>query len=318
MMDPRHRPRVFFNVVLAAALLALPALARAEDADGSASKEEPNSQDDFWSRFKNVKAGPLTFDFAGQARLRHEYDGGFSVKGYAPGTHDQLLLERLRPELAITFWNRPKLFLQLQDAHVFLTRLTEADFPVLNGGATFAAQLGSYGRDTLRAFGANGNLGVTVPVAWKPWLRGQITWGSGDADPHDGVHGTFDGVYGGRDIYFYGYFNLFFWANLWDKELDFSVQPFQNVTAFLEYHHFNLAEARDAWYTTGLQPFRRDETGSSPTTLGDELDLRVVWRLWKHLELMAGYGRFFPGGFVRATGSSAPANWYFSQAAYSW
>lgn len=428
--------------------------------------EEPNAQDELWSRFRNVKAGPLTFDFSGQARLRYEYDDGFSVKGYAPGRHDQLLLTRLRPEVAITFRDRPKLFLQLQDAHVLLTRLGEADFPqsnplqgppldirqlyvewlniggsvfgfrvgrqqisygdqrvfgpgnwgntgrfswdvamvkvdtrwfwtdawvgrylvyqpdvwpsrsiddfltavaythinnlpfrlelfyalkydysgkvtgesgtgdllshtlgfqtegrvfeVVDGGATFVGQFGSYGRDRLRAFGVNGNLGVTLPVAWKPRLRGQLTWGSGDKDPHDGVHGTFDGVFGGRDIYFYGYLNLFFWANLWDSELDFNLQPFRNVSVYIEYHHFNLAQARDAWYTTGLAASRRDETGSSGTTLGDELDLRVVWTLWKHLELMGGYGHLFPGAFVKNTGTATPANWYFAQTGYSW
>jgi hypothetical protein len=441
-------------------------LLSATAAYGEIPAEEPNAQDELWSRFKNVKAGPLTFDFSGQARLRYEYDDGFSVKGFGPGTHDQLLLTRLRPELGIVFWDRPKLFLQLQDAHVLLTRLGEADFPqsnplqgppsdirqlyvqwlniggsvfgfrvgrqqisygdqrvfgpgnwgntgrfswdaamlkvdtrwfwtdawvgrylvyqpdvwpsrsidnlvtavaythiknlpfrlelfyalrydysgkvpgesgtgnllshtiglqaeghafeVLDGGATFAGQFGSYGRDRLRAFGANGNLGVTLPVAWKPQLRGQLTWGSGDKDPHDGVHGTFDGVFGGRDIYFYGYLNLFFWANIWDSELEFNAHPFRNVTAYIEYHHFNLSQARDAWYTTGLAASRRDDTGSSGTTLGDELDLRVVWTLWKHLEIMGGFGHLFPGAFVRNTGTATPANWYFAQTAYFW
>ena len=87
---------------------------------------------------------------------------------------------------------------------------------------------------------------------------------------------------------------------------------------FVECHHFNLDQAKDAWYTTALKPYRRDPTGGSGTTLGDELDARIAWSLWNHLELMAGYGRFFPGGFVSATGASAPANWYFTQAAYSW
>ncbi len=191
-------------------------------------------------------------------------------------------------------------------------------FEILEGGATFAAQLGRYGGDTLRAFGASGDLAVTAPVSWKPRLRGQITWGSGDANPHDGVHGTFDGVYGGRDIYFYGYLNLFFWANLWDIEADFSAQPSSNLTVYLAYHHFDLAQARDAWYTTGLVAFRRDETGRSGTDLGDELDFRVAWTRWHRLELMAGYGHFFPGGFMRATGPSAPAHWYFAQTSYSW
>lgn len=191
-------------------------------------------------------------------------------------------------------------------------------FDVLDAARTFAAQLGRYGSDTLRAFGANAKLGATAPVPWKPRLGVQYTWGSGDSDPTDGVHQTFDGVYGGRDIFFYGYQNLFFWANLRDAEVDFSVKPWRGLTFNVEYHHFNLDQPRDAWYTTGLKAYRRDPTAGSGTTLGDELDARVVLSLWNHLELMTGYGRFFPGGFVRATDASAPANWYLAQAAYSW
>ena len=54
--------------------------------------------------------------------------------------------------------------------------------------------------------GASGKLGITLPTAWRPYIGGQYTWGSGDSNPADGVHGTFDGIYGGRDIFFYRYF----------------------------------------------------------------------------------------------------------------
>jgi hypothetical protein len=191
-------------------------------------------------------------------------------------------------------------------------------FDVLEGSATCAAQLGRYGRDTLRAFGANGRLGVTAPVTWKPRVGVQYTWGSGDSNPSDGVHGAFDGVYGGRDIFFYGYLNLFFWANLRDAEIDFSIKPQRGLVFYAEYHHFTLDQSTDAWYTTGFKAYRRDADGRSGSTLGDEIDFRVAWTLWNHLELMGGYGRFFPGAFVKNTGPASPANWYFAQAAYSW
>jgi len=448
---------------LVLALAAWPLPARA-DADGQPTAEL-NSQDEFWSHVKDVRAGPVVFDFGGQLRLRYEYDDGFTIKGYAPGGHDQLLLERVRLDFSARFWEPLRLVLQLQDAHAFLTRLGDADFPtsspiedtldvrqlyvelspvgegflglrvgrqqisygdqrvfgpgswgntgryawdaamlkvhtewldadlwvgkylryqsdvwpdrsvddfltfvtyaqlkglpfrldlfyvfkfagdgqaagesgsgdllshtiglqaegqafdLLDAGATFAAQFGRYGNDTLRAFGANGRIGFTVPVAWQPRLGAQYTWGSGDSDPADGVHGTFDGVYGGRDIFFYGYTNLFFWANLHDAEVDFSVKPWHGLAFYVEYHHFMLDQAKDAWYTTGLKAFRRDPTGRSGTTLGDELDVRVAWTLWNHLELMAGYGRFFPGAFVESTGPSTAANWGFAQCTYSW
>ncbi|MCX6559288.1 MAG: alginate export family protein [Candidatus Aminicenantes bacterium] len=407
----------------------------------------------------------MIFDFGGQARIRYESDDGFTLKGYEPGGHDRLLLERVRLDLAARFKEGPRLFLQLQDAHAFLTRFTDDDFPqsnpitdtldirqfyvewlriggssigfrvgrqqisygdqrvfgpgnwgntgrfawdaamlkidapgvwidawigkyltykadvwpnhsidhfltfvgyghvkelpfrldfyyvfkrdssgkvagesgpgnllshsiglqaegqafgFLDASATFTAQLGRYGKDTLRAFGASGKLGVTLPVAGKPRLGGQYTWGSGDSNPADGVHGTFDGVYGGRDIYFYGYLNLFFWANLRDAELDLSLELERHLLFNVEYHHFNLDQASDAWYTTGLKVQRRDPSGRSGTTLGDELDFRATWTLGGHLELMGGYGRFFPGRFVRNTGPASPAHWPFIQAAYSW
>jgi len=420
---------------------------------------------DPWSQMKGMRAGPLTFDFSGQVRMRYERDVGFTLKGYEPGAHDDLLLERVRLELSTRLWNGPRLFLQLQDAHAFLTTLKDSDFPtsspiedtldirqlyaewlqigggavgfrigrqeisygdqrvfgpgnwgntgrfawdaamlkvdtrwfgsdlwvgkflqyksdvwpdhtvdepmnvvsytkvkrlpfrldlfyvlkddpsgktagesgtgdlrshtigfqaestgldVVDGGATVIGQFGRYGRDRLRAFGMNVKAGATVPVEWKPRLGGQYTLGSGDADPNDGTHGTFDGVYGGRDIFFYGYLNLFFWANLRDAEIDLSVKPRRWSTLFLEYHHFDLDEATDAWYTTGLKPFRRDPTGKSGTTLGSELDFRMTATPWAHVELMAGFGRLFPGGFVKNTGPAAPANWYFAQTSHAW
>lgn len=464
------KPGCWSGKCLVVLLVALPSSSRADSppvpTQREETKEPPIAQDEFWSHVKDLHAGPLTFDFSGQARLRFEYDDGFGIKGYEPGGHDQLLLERIRFELSTRFWDRPRLFLQLQDAHAFFTKLRASDFPqsnpiedtldirqlfiewlkiggspvgfrvgrqqisygdqrvfgpgnwgntgrfawdaamlkieteslwsdlwvgrflqyqssvwpdravdnfltvvdytqvqklpfrlglfyvlkydasgtvagetgtgdllshtmgfqadgtamseLLDAGATFAVQFGRYGADRLLAFGANARLGVTAPVEWKPRIGGQFTWGSGDQNPADGIHGTFDGVYGGRDIFFYGYLNLFFWANLRDAEVDFSVHPHRAVTLYVEYHHLALDAPRDAWYTTGLKAYRRDVSGGSGSTLGDELDVRAVWLAWGHLELMAGYGHFFPGAFVNNTGAAAPADWGFAQAAYSW
>ena len=428
-------------------------------------EDETSAQDRFWAHAKNVRAGPVTLDFGGQVRFRYENAVGFTIKGYAPGGGDELFLTRVRLDLSARLRQGPRLVLQRQDAHAFLTRFTDEDFPssspiedtldirqlhaewlhvggspfgvrvgrqqiaygdqrvfgpgnwgntgrfawdaamvkadtrwfwtdlwvgkylqyksdiwpdrsiddfltlvsysqvknlpfrldvfyvlksdtsgkvagesgsgnlnshtigfqaegqafrVLDAAATFAAQSGRYGQDTVRAFGANGKLGVRFPGAWQPRLGGQYTWGSGDPDPGDGVHGTFDGVYGGRDIFFYGYLNLFFWANLRDAEIDLSFRPHRAVGVNVEYHRFALDQPTDAWYTTGLKPYRRDPTGRSGTSLGGELDLRATWTLWRHLELMSGYGRFLPGAFVESTGLAAPAHWSFVQSTYSW
>jgi hypothetical protein len=157
---------------------------------------------------------------------------------------------------------------------------------------------------------------MTFPWKWSPRLAGQFTWGSGDQNPSDGIHGTFDGVFGGADINFYGDLNLFFWANLRDYEWDFHLQPSQSTKLFFEHHYFTLDQDRDAWYTTGLAMLRRDMEGLSGKSLGHEIDLRFSWRPAKELELLIGLGRFFPGGYAKATGSADPATGYFLQAAY--
>lgn len=133
----------------------------------------------------------------------------------------------------------------------------------LTYGGTYVLQVGRHGGDRLLAHGANVQVGLRLPLPWRPWLRAQLTWGSGDRSPDDGRHGTFDGVAGGADIYFYGQMNLLYWANLRDYELDLRLQPVRWLEARVEYHGFTLDQARDAWYTTGLSPLRRDLTGRS-------------------------------------------------------
>ncbi len=178
--------------------------------------------------------------------------------------------------------------------------------------ATFVAQFGEYGKDRIEAFGAAAALGFTAPIPWKPRLAARFAWGSGDGNPGDGVHETFDGVFGGADR-FYGDLNLFFWSNLRDYELDLRIEPTGKLLIFAEYHYFTLDRSKDAWYTTGLRPLRRDITGASGARLGWELDLRAVWMPFRGFEIMVGYGIFEPGRFVRSTGKDDAAHGFFLQ-----
>lgn len=145
----------------------------------------------------------LKFDFGGQSRLRYEYDGGFTLKGYEPGAGDSLLLERVRLDFSLRIRERPKIFLQIQDAHPFLTKLRDRDFPRSSpiqdtfdirqlhlewlkiGGTPFGFRAGrqqiAYGDQ--RVFGP-GNWGNTGRYAWDAvmfklqtdWLDSDL-WG---------------------------------------------------------------------------------------------------------------------------------------------
>lgn len=177
-------------------------------------------------------------------------------------------------------------------------------------GLTAVGQLGKWGSDDIRAFGLICSLGYQWSISWQPLLKVQCIIGSGDQDPGDGIHGTFDGVFGGADTDLYGWMNMFFWQNINEYRVDFKLTPTKKLTFKGEFHYFLLDEACDAWYFPGnIQ--RRDETGSSGRYLGQEIDSVIQAKVRNYLILLTGYCFFIPGEFVKNSGKGPAANWYF-------
>jgi len=406
-----------------------------------------------------LKFNEISLKLSSQLRMRYEHYDGYGLKKYHPEEEDNLLLERIRIALSFSKAKNEFLFIQLQDAHAFLTHYTDNDFPDSNPiednldirqfylqwlnikdsgigfrigrqeisygdqrlfgpgawgntgryawdaamlkynskwirndlwvgkfltyksdnlinkavkdfitivdyaelkylpfkldvfyaykrdnkkenndgrknlflhsfgmqteiniikdfttiGFTFAYQNGSYKKMKVNAYGLNAKINLKIPIKYEPRLTFQYTNGSGDEDPYDNKYQTFDGVYGGRDIYFYGYLNLFFWANLKEYEIDFDIKPSQKMIFFAQYNYFQLDEAKDGWYSTSLKINRRDVSGKAGVYLGKEIDMRLVIALSKQIEIMLGGGRFYPGTFIKKTGPAAIANWFFIQ-----
>ncbi|HEC99700.1 MAG TPA: hypothetical protein ENN18_04890 [Proteobacteria bacterium] len=180
-------------------------------------------------------------------------------------------------------------------------------------GSTVVDQFGKWGGDDIRAYGLEFHLGYTLDAAWEPHLILQYVAGSGDDDPTDGIHVTFDGVFGGADTVLYGWMNLFFWKNLREHRMDLLLTPEKDLTLRAEYHYFTLDKPRDAWYYPGNAQ-RRDNTGSSGRELGHEVDLTARKKVADYLEVLGGYCFFIPGEFIKNTGSSPTAYWYFLEA----
>ncbi|MBN1561392.1 alginate export family protein [candidate division KSB1 bacterium] len=177
-------------------------------------------------------------------------------------------------------------------------------------GATWAGQLGRRAADDIRAMGAVVSLGRTFQVSGKPYVQLQYVTGSGDEDPNDGVHNTFDGIFSGADTDLYGWMNLFFWKNLREYRINMSLHPTRAFNLRSEYHYFMLDAAQDSWYFPG-QVQRQDKSGHSGRELGHEMDMIVQYKAGKSLDLRGGVCVFFPGDFVRNTGESPICRWYF-------
>ena len=177
-------------------------------------------------------------------------------------------------------------------------------------------QFGHWGADDIKAHGLAFSLGYTFDASWKPHLIIQYILGSGDKNPTDGIHGTFDGIFSGADTVLYGWMNLFFWQNLREFRVDLILRPAETLTFRGEYHHFELDEAKDAWYFPG-KALRRDVTGFSGRRLGNEIDLTVRKRLSGWLEILSGVCFYLPGEFVKNTGPSPAAKWFFLETTFS-
>lgn len=184
-------------------------------------------------------------------------------------------------------------------------------------GGTLALQCGKFGDDDIEAHGYNLRLGYTFDHPWKPRVGAQFSYATGDDDPTDGDHETFDGIFGTSAAY-YGRMNLCSWMNIEDYQLTFSVQPTEKLKLWIDYHYLDLDKAADAWYYASRQVQRQDATGNSGTELGHEIDLMAKWQATKNIEIMAGYAHFFAGDFIKNTpGGSDDADWAFIQFRYS-
>jgi len=183
-------------------------------------------------------------------------------------------------------------------------------------GGTFAHTFGDYNNDRVEAYGANARIGYTFDTAWKPRLGAEYTFASGDSDPDDGVYQTFDGAFGSV-AKMYGRMNLFSWMNIHDSQLSCSLKPTEKTKASLDWHWFYLDEAKDAWYYCNGRLQRSDHTGQAGSSVGQEIDLIVSYKYSNHLKFQVGYAHFFPGSFLKNTGKSPDADWFFLQMLYS-
>lgn len=178
-----------------------------------------------------------------------------------------------------------------------------------------AGQFGDFGADEISSLGLFLSLGYNFNISWNPNVEVQYTYGSGDKNPSDGNYNTFDGIFGGADSKLYGWMNLFFWKNLTEFRINFTLNPDEDFSLRAEYHYLTLSEPKDAWYFPGNAQ-RRDKEGKSGIELGHEFDFSAKKKIFSFLEIQAGYSFFIPGEFVKNTGDSPFADWYFLESTF--
>jgi len=156
---------------------------------------------------------------------------------------------------------------------------------------------------------------------WKqapatPRLGLEYNFASGDGDPADGEHGTFENLFP-TNHKFYGSMDLFSWQNLHHLRLASALRPVRHLAVTLDYHLFWLADTADAFYQVNGAP-RGGPYGRRPENdafVGSEINLVATWTMPRGLAAQAGYGHFFRGDYVKQslTAGSRDADWAYVQ-----
>ena len=168
-------------------------------------------------------------------------------------------------------------------------------------GMEMARQVGSLASDDVDAWAGHWVAGVVAPmIAYSPRVFVEYNFASGDADPRDGSRGTFDQLYPtAHDKY--GLADQVGWRNIHHGRAGIEMKPQAKLLVTVGYQTYWLDSARDGLYAaTGALVARRAD-GSAGRRVGTEMDLQAVYTLSPQIQISGGFGRLFPGAFLRAT-----------------
>jgi hypothetical protein len=168
------------------------------------------------------------------------------------------------------------------------------------------------------AFAAYVGGGYTFTNVWAtPRVGAEYNYASGDDDPTDKKHRTFDNLYP-TNHKFYGMMDFVSLQNIHNVRFMTSVKPLKQLTLSLDYHLFWLAETDDSFYTVagarrgGATPQAAAARGTGyginsgyDSFVGSELDFVATYAITPYAIAQLGYGHFFVGDYVKSS-LSAP------------
>jgi len=185
----------------------------------------------------------------------------------------------------------------------------------LDYGIEMALQRGSLGTDDVRAWAGHWQLRESLPGPGTVRLIGEYNFASGDANPTDGVRGTFDQLYPTPHDK-YGLADQIGWKNLHHARAGIELTPIKGLPVSSSYHSWWLAERRDALYAAGSAPVARIAGGAPDRHVGQEIDVQVSRALTPYLQLAAGYAHVFTGAFLEAATPGASYSHPYVMATY--
>jgi hypothetical protein len=167
--------------------------------------------------------------------------------------------------------------------------------------AEIAGEVGHIGPDRIRAWGWSVIAGYNLePAGLKTRIFVKYDFASGDRNPKDGLHGTFDQLHPNIHDH-HGLADQVSWQNLKCLRSGVRVSLRRNWIVAGAYNSWWLASATDAFYNSSGSAVARDATGRSGTHIGDEYDVETSYRPNREIEFGAGVGYVRSGEFLLRT-----------------
>jgi hypothetical protein len=161
------------------------------------------------------------------------------------------------------------------------------------------------GPNNIGAWATTAGLGYTLAsLGWKPRFFAGFDYASGDKDPTDGTHGTFDTMYPTAHDRF-GITDQFGWQNIEAWRGGATIIPHRRWSVTAQYLDLRLATARDAAYNSSGGVILRDTTGNSGRRLGEEFDVYTWYEINRQVHIGTGVGRLLACHFIARAGRGA-------------
>jgi hypothetical protein len=171
----------------------------------------------------------------------------------------------------------------------------------LDYNVEMALQRGHVSEDGISAWAGHWELG------WKP--RGsesgprvalEYNYASGDSDPADGTHGVFDDQYSANYNDF-GMLDPILWRNIRYPGAGLEIPITKHWTISGGYRRYWLATVRDGLYPGGDEYLVRNPDATS-SYVGSHALVSATYERSERWRVNAGYGRLFPGAYLRQSG----------------
>ena len=166
-----------------------------------------------------------------------------------------------------------------------------------------AWQRGSINSDSVAAWASHMQLNYDLPLSLHsihPVYVAEFNYASGDRNPKDIVHNTFDTLYAsGHDKIDLA--DQVGWKNIRSMRTGMDFRLWKKTKLVTRYADLWLADAHDSLYASNGSAVVTQPNGSAGRWVGQEFAGTWTWSVTRGSQLGAGYAYLLPGTFLRKT-----------------